>query len=388
MRRDLAAWALMVWLAVFGACARADDDTDPAELRRQLLVMIEIKPGPRQDLDRKRLAQRLAREHGLALEYRWPMPLLRLECFVMQVPAKRSLAQVAERLSRHRRVAWVEPMQLFRTRSAPPSHDDPLFAVQPNAAAWHLAELHQWASGRGVRVAIIDSAIDVHHPDLAGQVAWRENFVDGHAAASEAHGTAVAGLIAARADNGVGIAGVAPQARLLALRACWQQAAESTLCSSVTLARALQSAIEHDAQVVNLSLSGPPDRLVGALLDAALARGITVISAFDEARPDGGFPAAHAGVLAVGARGGHAAGLNAPGRDLPTSLPGARWGFVSGVSYEVAQVSGLVALLLELGVSTPALSLMRGPGGAVDACASVQGAATGCACACGAMAHR
>ena len=71
------------------------------------------------------------------------MPLLGLDCFVMQLPAERSLAQVAERLSRHRRVAWVEPMQLFHTLSATLAHDDPLFALQPTADAWHLAELHQ-----------------------------------------------------------------------------------------------------------------------------------------------------------------------------------------------------------------------------------------------------
>jgi subtilisin family serine protease len=64
-------------------------------------------------------------------------------------------------------------------------------------------------------VAVVDSGVDAEHPDLAGQLALRRNFVDAVPDAAEAHGTAVAGIIAARADNGIGIAGVAPGAR------CW-----------------------------------------------------------------------------------------------------------------------------------------------------------------------
>ena len=81
------------------------------------------------------------------------------------------------------------------------------------AAQWHLAELHQLASGRGTRVAVIDSGIDASHPDLAGQVAVNRNFVSGQALAAERHGTAVAGIIAAKADNRMGIAGGAWERR-------------------------------------------------------------------------------------------------------------------------------------------------------------------------------
>ncbi len=83
--------------------------------------------------------------------------------------------------------------------------------------------MHKIATGRGIRVAVIDSGIQANHPDLAGQVIVNRNFVAGQAEVAEDHGTGVAGIIAAKADNGVGIAGVAPDARLLGLRACWQQ---------------------------------------------------------------------------------------------------------------------------------------------------------------------
>src|SRR4030095_2032241 len=117
--------------------------------------------------------------------------------------------------------------------------------------------------------------------------------------AGENHGTAVAGVIAARADNHLGIAGVAPRARVLALRSCWQQSGSETSCTTLGLALALSAAIERDAQIINLSLGGPADRLVHRLIDAALARRIAVVVAVDRSAERGGFPAGLAGVVAA-----------------------------------------------------------------------------------------
>ena len=215
-------------------------------------------------------------------------------------------------------------------------------------------------------------------PDLVGQVAQKENFVDGHRDIPEDHGTAVAGIIAARADNGVGIVGVAPNARLLALRACWQESRQATLCTSLSLAMALHYAITHDAAVINLSLSGPPDRLLDRLLDVALSRNINVIGAVDRKLPDGGFPASHAGVVAVVDDTGEPAlpgALVAPGRDVPTTLPGARWDLVSGSSYAAAHVAGLFALMRERSPANAAApsvaSVVSFPGGGINACATL-----------------
>jgi subtilisin family serine protease len=296
-------------------------------------------------------------------------------------------------LSRDARVSWAQTMNVYRAQG----HNDPLFAMQPAARDWQLAALHEIVTGRRVRVAVIDSGVERAHPDLIGQVELSEDFVAGRGATAEAHGTAVAGIIAAQADNGIGIVGVAPQARLLALRGCWQQAIESTLCSSLSLAQALQFAITHDAQVINMSLTGPPDQLLGRLLDVALGHGIAVVAAFDRAAPGGGFPAAHRGVVAVADAGREpvAPGVAiAPGRDIPTTLTGARWGVVSGASYSAAHVSGLLALLREArdrrGTPTstvapvPARDLVLLPDGRVDACASLSRVAGFCSCDCAA----
>jgi subtilisin family serine protease len=332
---------------------------------------------------RRRVAAELARAHGLELVTDWALPLLGVDCFVLTVPDDRPPEDVAQALSRDPRVDWAQPMNEFRTRG----HDDPLAPLQPVVQAWQLEELHEIATGRNVRVAVVDSRIDRHHPDLEGQVALEEDFVDGHGDRPEDHGTAVAGIIAARADNGAGILGVAPNARLLALRACWQQSSQSTVCTSLGLAMALHFAITHGAEVINLSLSGPSDRLLDRLLDVALARSISVVAAVDRSRRDGGFPASHAGVVAVSDENEGPAlpgVLVAPGRDVPTTLPGDRWNLVSGSSYAAAHVAGLFALMREPSPARAGLPSTAGvvslPGGGIDACATLARVAGGGAC--------
>jgi subtilisin family serine protease len=335
---------------------------------------------------RRALAARLAREHGLTLVTDWPMPLLGVDCYVMtiapgQESADRTPQKVAEALSRDARVVWAQAMNLYRTRGptngstgAALGHNDPLYPLQPAAHVWRLAELHELATGRGVRLAVVDSGVDQAHPDLAGQVSIAENFVEGRPYAVERHGTAVAGIIVARANNGIGIAGIAPQATLMALRACWQESPDNTLCTSLSLAKALHFAIAQRAAVVNVSLSGPKDRLLGQLIDAALSRGITVIAAADSASPDGGFPASHAGVWAVTDNASDARGQvqHAPGRDIPTTVPGGGWQVVGGASYAAAHVAGLAALLHELGGILPIQHIfVLLPSGDIDTCATL-----------------
>lgn len=383
---------------------------------RQLLLMLRV-PAPHFRPDagytgayqtapgrqaRRRIARQLAREHGLRLLDDWPMPALALDCFVMEAVSAAARARIVPQLAADPRVESVQPMQWFRSLGAgPPGDGDPLSAAQPAVAHWHLRELHTLATGKRIVVAALDTGVDVDHPDLRGQVAVTRNFVDRQAFPAEAHGTAIAGIIRARANDGIGIAGVAPQARLLALRACWQAPAAdaAAMCSSFTLAKALQFALDANAQVLNLSLSGPDDRLLARLLDVALKRGMSVVGAVDMHVDDGGFPAAHPGVLAVAGMQDHGAPpgvLLAPDRGIPTTTPGDGWSLVSGSSYAAAQVSGLVALLRELSprlrgaqlraALAPAAELglaARRPQ-SIDACAAVARVTQRCACDCGA----
>jgi subtilisin family serine protease len=337
----------------------------------------------------------------------------------MEAPNADLRARLLAQLAADPRVESVEPMQAFRVLADGMAADgDPLAATQPAMADWHLRELHKLATGRHVTIAALDTGVDATHPDLRGQPLQTRNFIDGNAYAAETHGTAVAGIIAARADDGIGIAGIAPGARLLGLRACSQLARGGAACSSFSLAKALQFALEAKAQVFNLSLTGPRDRLLGRLLDVALARGVSVVGAVDVQAADGGFPASHPGVLAVAGlqssrpfpAGALPSGtlpmsvLRAPDRGIPAPRPGGGWDLVSGTSFAAAQVSGLVALLRELSprlgatdlraalsapaTSTPMVSTSIGLGlapkrpSSIDACAAVGRVAGRCACDC------
>jgi hypothetical protein len=388
-------------LASAGAVSASSPDPLPS---RQILVMLKAPPqhfrvgggytatsryGESTLIDgRRRSAEAVARKNGFTLVDGWPMPLLGVDCYVMRLPNGVSIDAAVERVSREPGVVWSEPMQLYQAEGAETvRRSDPLLAVEPAAAEWRLAELHRFATGRGVSVAIIDSKVDVNHPDLAGHFIADKNFLAGDSPAPEQHGTAVAGIIGASAGNGIGIAGIAPGARLMALRACWQVRSAGgsppTLCDSLGIARALQYAIEHKADVINLSLAGPPGILLARLLSIALARKESVISAYDPTLPKGGFPASMRGVIAVADQSlqnlpGNVYG--APGRDIPTTEPGGKWYLVNGTSFAVAHVSGLIALVRERH-GAPS-SLARTASGRVDACASLLGTTRSCDCDC------
>lgn len=415
IRRGLCLLALRT-IAIFAFAGMAwgdpvDASIDEKAAGRQLLVMLHTPARHfRPDVNylgsydsqlaqiaRRRVAERLAGEFKLRIVDGWPMPSLGVDCFVMELTEDAAVDRLVETLSHDPRVESIQRMNLFRVLA----HDDPLFPLQPTAKLWQLDEIHQLATGRNVRVAAIDSGVELDHPDLRGQISVARDFVDGRDTVAETHGTAVAGIIAARADNGVGIVGVAPQASLMALRACWQSSSdgEMALCSSFTLAKALQFALDRNANVINLSLGGPADRLLERLLNVALSRGTVIVAAVDSRVAGGGFPASLPGVLAVAADNAHdstSTALLAPGRDIPATLPGKRWGVVSGSSFAAAQMSGLVALLLELAPNqkphqiretlalseaVPSTSNRRT---IVDACAAIARTTHACACRCGA----
>jgi subtilisin family serine protease len=360
---------LLVALCVgMAACASANRGAaepipDPGSTAHQILVMLGLAPphfrpdaGYAESYDsrfgregRRRVAEQLANAYMLKLIADWPMPALGVDCFVMEVDHNDSVAHLAEQLSQDPQVESAQPMNVFHVLG----HNDPLYPLQPSARLWRLAEMHEITTGKDVLVAEIDTGVDLEHPDLHGQVTLVRNFVDGSDYVAETHGTAVAGIIVAHADNGIGIAGVAPQARLMALRACWQQGGDdrSAFCNSFTVAKALQFAIDQNARVINLSLGGPRDRLLERLMEVGLARGISIVSAVDSRVTGGGFPASYAGVLAVAGDGENDVPrdvLQAPGKDIPTTTPGGRWSFVAGSSFAAAHVTGVVALLQEL----------------------------------------
>jgi subtilisin family serine protease len=249
-------------------------------------------------------------------------------------------------------VETVQALQQFEAMAEP--YNDPYVKLQHGFASMKVAAAHRWATGRGVRVAVIDTGLDSAHPELAGRVQVKRNLVNGdlNQFDDDVHGTAVAGVIAASANNAQGLAGVAPQAQILGLKACWQAGPGygGAVCNSFTLAKALNVAIGEAVDVINLG--GPPDALLSRLVQRAIASDIIVVGSVDRRHP-AGFPAAVPGVLAVTqaearTRSGAAGdALTAPGEKIISARPKAQYDLYSGNSLAAAQVSGVAALVRE-----------------------------------------
>lgn len=330
-----------------------------------------------------RVADDLARSYGLRLIAQWPIPALGAACVVYEVPSQDTVAGVLERLGKDQRVSGAQRMQTYRVLAEKVSLTDPYLRYQNGLRAMNLNEAHRLASGKGVRVAVIDTGVDANHPDLAGQIAISEDLGPDAAGdgSSDRHGTGVAGVLVARANNGIGIVGVSPDAELIALRACWETKAGelAAQCNTFTLALALSEAIRLDAQIINMSLTGPDDPLVGQLIKAAVAKGIIVVAAKPALGEPGGFPANQPDVIGVASSSTlarHSGGeLRAPGKDVLTTVPHGAYDYLSGSSLATPHISGLAALILELRPNVSA-SVVRGiiekgesTDAIVDACA-------------------
>lgn len=336
-----------------------------------------------------------AMSRSLALDYRlhetasWPIPLLGVDCIVYELPATGDQASLLARLGRDRRVDSVQPLATFATQAAP--YNDPYAGLQTSLAQMGVPEAQQWSRGEAVRVAVVDTGVDSRHPDLHGRIVQERNFVDRDADAfhGDRHGTAVAGVIAAVANNHIGIAGIAPAVQLFAYKSCWQQPSGhgGAVCNTFTLAQGLAAAVSARADIVNLSLAGPPDALLARIVESGQRRGVIFVGAAPPAGAAAGFPGDVPGVVMVDAPGrssGSAATLVAPGNDVLTLVPGAHYDFSSGSSFAAAQVSAVAALLLarERGMSAAELQrllvetskparLASGPYHLVNACAAM-----------------
>lgn len=215
--------------------------------------------------------------------------------------------RLVERLATHPDVEFVELDETFETFAAP---DDPLYPFQ-----WHLEQIDVesgWASadGRGVVVAVIDTGVAFSDGtgrfrrvrDLGGDA-----FVPGYDFVDDddepfdehGHGTHVAGTIAQTTNNGYGVAGVAPRARIMPIRVLDASGRGNT----ADIAESIRWAADNGADVINMSLGGPmPSRIMLDAVRYAHRKGVTVVAAAGNSgwsRPS--FPAAYDNVIAVSA---------------------------------------------------------------------------------------
>jgi subtilisin family serine protease len=246
------------------------------------------------------------------------------------------------------------------------------------ASAWARA------TAGAVTVAVVDTGVDLSHPDLApnlwtnpGEVPGNgidddaDGYVDdvhgvdllngdGDPGDDNGHGTHVAGIVAARGENGIGVAGVAWRARIMAVKVLDSHAAGDMSA----VARGVRYAVAHGARIVNVSLSGPiAGTDIADAIDEARVAGVVIVAAAGNTGADldvtPAYPAALAapnlvavtssdrrGALTRRASFGRASvDLAAPGQDILSTARGGGYEFRSGSSTAAAQVSGALALL-------------------------------------------
>lgn len=330
--------------------------------------LYEMAPRYAAGAQARRQLDAVGRSHGLQRLAAWPIPLLGLHCATFLIPEGVDRDAVIAALQKDPRVSLAQPLNEFETRSRtlntladPPlpspadaspaaPYNDPYLPLQRNLRALGVVEAHRCVRGAGVAVAVIDTGVDTGHADLQGLQTTSANYVDDNPRqfAADLHGTEVVGIISARPGNGQGIVGIAPDARLMLFKACWQKGpAGASVCNSFTLAQALSAAISRGAQVINLSLGGPADTLLTQLVQRAVAKGIVVVGAAPPVEGGMGFPVGVPGVIAVRSGPSGGPGLQAPGDEVLTLKPGGRYDFGNGSSLAAAHVSAAAALLLQ-----------------------------------------
>jgi hypothetical protein len=221
-------------------------------------------------------------------------------------------------------------------------------------AKLRLPQAHALAKGEKILIAVIDSGVDGTHPELAGMVEDSFDALKSDEKA-HAHGTAVAGAIVAHAK----LMGAAPEARILAARAFSAQKT-SVEATTYSIRQSLDWAMDRGARIINMSFTGPRDPSLEEKMGQARQKGIVLIAAAGNGGPSApkAFPAAYPNVIAVTAtdaedklftganRGGYIA-VAAPGVDLLLPAPEAGYQITTGTSFAAAEVSGIVALMLE-----------------------------------------
>lgn len=244
----------------------------------------------------------------------------------------------------------------------------PAYADTTRDRQWYLgdlkiAEAQRITKGAGVTVALIDSGVDSHHPDLAGAVLPGLDTTDSNLSRRsgtedvDGHGTAMAGLIAGRGHgSGAGVLGIAPAAKLLPIAT-----GGTGLSSSAYMTKAVDFAIQQHAGVINMSFGRGDDPTLHKAIRKAAAADIVLVAAAgnDSALGNaaGQFPGRYPEVLAVGAYGkdrkiapisitGPHVGLAAPGDQIiSTAMGNGGYEVTTGTSDATAIVSGAAALV-------------------------------------------
>ncbi|WP_315833986.1 S8 family serine peptidase [Bradyrhizobium prioriisuperbiae] len=311
-------------------------------------VLIEVDGNPS-----NAEADAIARRHRLTRVQSQNFPLVGSTMYRWRISDSRSVSAVIRELVADNVIKSAQPNYRFTLQQqvVAPTEGDP---AQYALSRLRLPEAHTLAKGDNVTIAVIDSGIDVSHPELAGVIDGTYDAL-GSNEGPHVHGTGIAGVIASHSR----LMGSSPSASLLAIRA-FGVSGSSAESTSFVIIKSIDYAVSRGARIINMSFAGPEDPLIGKVLAAAAAKGVVLVAASGNAGPKSPplFPAADRNVIAVSAtdasdklfpasnRGRHIA-IAAPGVDILTPAPDGKYQVTSGTSFSAAYISGLIALMIE-----------------------------------------
>lgn len=278
-------------------------------------------------------------------------------------------------LRRHPAVLYAEPNYVVKlspeqvnapvppAARGPEGPNDEFFAqqyahkVSNSVAGWQLSR-----GSESVKIAVVDTGVDLKHPDLAGKIVAGRDIVDGDDEAMDGHyhGTHCAGIAAAMTNNQIGVAGFAPDVKIMPVRVLDSNGSGT----SADVANGIIWAADHGAQVISMSLGGPSNPNVKKEAVAyALSKDVALVAAMGNYGDNSQiFPAAQEGVIAVGAtdNADKKASFSQYGKWISVSAPGVgilstfptyntsgkkNYGSISGTSMATPAVAGVVALI-------------------------------------------
>ncbi len=294
----------------------------------------------------------ILRAQNLTGETLYVSTLLNQRVVRIRIPDARPVDAVLQAISVDVRIIIAQPHYVYIANGAAKALPVPQYAPDK----LKLAEAHKIASGKRVKIAVIDTQVDTTHPAFGGSITETFDALGETKPIPENHGTAIAGILGARAE----LMGVAPGANILAIRAFAGNAQGQPQSYTLAILKALDFAVLSGARIVNMSFAGPNDPILGQAIAAAQAKGVTIIAAAGNGGPDAkpAYPAAYPNVIAVTAtdnadqlyknanRGTYIA-VAAPGVDIIAAATKGAYDISSGTSMAAAHVSGIAALMLE-----------------------------------------
>ncbi|RFU66700.1 S8 family peptidase [Peribacillus glennii] len=301
----------------------------------------------------------VAKLFGLQLEHT-PQILSDNNIFIVRVPEAIDYDAIIAKLKNSALVKYAEPNYIKDQHGFGYTHPNDYY--YPNQ--WHLTKIGMPAvwrdvepKNKSIKVAVVDSGVAKSHPDLNGQLL---NGYDTYAEDNDpedtvGHGTAVSGVIAAKTNNGIGVAGISPFTKIIPVRAADSQ--NISLADSVA---GIYYAIRRGANIINLSYgSYQPSEMEFDAVYEAFRKKIIVVAASGNDKGKLTYPAAYPTVISVGSTGtsdkvsefsgyGELLDLVAPGENIGTTLRSGEYGPLTGTSFAAPVVSGLAAVILSV----------------------------------------